>query len=499
MRWIISLAVLFPSFHSYAQITQPIRYEVELNSDSDIFHVAPDQDQDGVIVFHTNAATANKYVNWRFFKLNDSLQEEWSLSYLIDHTLLYHQHKVFKSHLFILLKSAITYDYKVLVINIESGVMGFYEIKSYIPVSINSFEITNRAIFLGGSYNSRPIVLLYYFNLNRTLLLPNLYTLEGDLHHISPNKNSFDVVVSRRVRKNTLIHVYTFDYEGKMLSKDMLFPDGNMSFQNGKIIGSGNYKFLIGTYGFRRSEYSRGFYVADLKDNKNNIKFYNYGDLENFFNFMKEKKVKRIKKRIVRRKEAGKSIKFNYRLQIHNIKEINGELVVLGEAFYPHYKNQTNYSSFSRRSLYTYGNDFQQMRFDGYRYTHAVIVGISKDGDLLWDNSFEINDVENSTLQQVVQVAQTDRELLLCYNYNNYISSKIIREDQVLKIMDPIPISLMHQEDKLKKGFNRDKGGVIKGNGNTFYAYGIQKIKNLKDEEVKLNREVFFVNKVIYK
>lgn len=377
--------------------------------------------------------------------------------------------------------------------------MRYYDIKSYIPVGVSTFEITDKAIFIGGSYNSRPVILLNYFNLDRTLLLPNLYTLKGDLHHISPHNQTFDVVVSQKARKNKTIHIYTFDYEGQMIAKDVLFPEGKMSLQNGKILVSGNSKILFGTYGHRRSKYSRGFYVAELNDKKNDVKYHNYGDLDNFFNFMKEKRVERIKKRIVRRKEAGKKIKFNYRVHINDIKEINGEFVLIGEAFYPHYKSHTNYSSFSSRSLYDYNNYSSQVLIDEYRYTHAVIAGFNEKGDLLWDNFFEINGVKNQRLEQVVRVSQNENELLLCYNNDNTLSTKIIRQDQVLKDKKPTPLMLMHQEDQLKKGFFRDKGGVIKGDGNSFYAYGIQKIKNQKDEGVKLKREVFFVNKVIYK
>jgi hypothetical protein len=66
------------------------------------------------------------------------------------------------------------------------------------------------------------------------------------------------------------------------------------------------------------------------------------------------------------------------------------------------------------------------MAFEGYKYTHAVVFGFDRRGRLIWDNSFEINDVTSYTLDQFVHVSLSDEEMALLYMYENEIRTKVI-------------------------------------------------------------------------
>jgi hypothetical protein len=50
----------------------------------------------------------------------------------------------------------------------------------------------------------------------------------------------------------------------------------------------------------------------------------------------------------------------------------------------------------------------------------------------------------------------------------------------------------------VKNDSGREYGGLEDWYDNTFYAYGVQNLSNKRDRGVKLNREVFFINKIIY-
>jgi len=45
---------------------------------------------------------------------------------------------------------------------------------------------------------------------------------------------------------------------------------------------------------------------------------------------------------------------------------------------------------------------------------------------------------------------------------------------------------------------NSEVGGLKKWYGDYFFAYGVQKIKNLRANGFVINREVFYVNKIVY-
>ncbi len=136
--------------------------------------------------------------------------------------------------------------------------------------------------------------------------------------------------------------------------------------------------------------------------------------------------------------------------------------------------------------------------FEGYRYTHAVVIGFDKNGKLLWDNSFEINDILTFNLERFVHVSLNEEKIALLYVYDNYIRSKVIFENSVIDDKRLTPISSSFEQDVVD-----DKSTKIYGLENwynkMFYVHGTQKIKNLSADGVDLNREVFFIYKVIYK
>jgi len=236
--------------------------------------------------------------------------------------------------------------------------------------------------------------------------------------------------------------------------------------------------------------------VDNLGDQK--IKYYNYADLENFFNYMRAKRRNRVSKRIERKRISGKKIKFNYRLLVHDIIKDGDQYVMVGEAFYPKYSSSSGYTSYTgAHTNFSYPGNYG-MYFVGYRYTHAVVVGFNDKGEVLWDNSFEIDNVLSYNLDQFVHVDSNEERIVLLYLYENEIRTKIIKGNEVLEGESAENIQLSFDDDKLR---NESMGieSLEPWYKNNFYAYGTQNIKNEKDTGVKLNRRVFYVNKVRYK
>ena len=180
----------------------------------------------------------------------------------------------------------------------------------------------------------------------------------------------------------------------------------------------------------------------------------------------------------------GKKIKFNYRLMVHDLVEYNDELLMIGEAFYPHYVYPRFYNPQART----------ERIFDGYKYTHAVVIGFRKDRQLAWDNSFEINDVKTYQLQQFVRVQAEEKRILLMYLFDNVIRSKIILNDEVLEGKTGSKILSGGGDEEL----DRDEENTEKLDawyGKYFYASGTQSLKGRRGTY----RQVFFINKITYR
>ena len=137
--------------------------------------------------------------------------------------------------------------------------------------------------------------------------------------------------------------------------------------------------------------------------------------------------------------------------------------------------------------------------FSGYHYTHAVVIGFNEKGDILWDNSFQINDVVSFQLEQFVHADVQDDKIVLLYLYENEIRTKIISGSEVLEGKSFNNMRLTFEDDVINdKSSYANVGGLEKWYDHNYFAYGVQKIKNLRDTGVNLNRKVFYINKVRY-
>jgi len=289
-----------------------------------------------------------------------------------------------------------------------------------------------------------------------------------------------------------------------------LEPDDDKILTFGRTVSqSGGNQIVAGVYG-RLTEYSRGIFIANVDPEGNYaIKYYNYADLEHFFNYMKAKREKRIKERIQRKKVRGKKIKFNYKLMVDELVTNGDQVVMLGEAFYPHYSYPNAYSAFGARSIYTtaprwagfgpMSNAYRgDLVFDGYQYTHAVVIGFDKAGNLKWDNSFEINDVRTMTLEQFVKIHPEKDRISLVYLFDNVIRTKVIKGSEVVEGKSYDQLHTGFADDLVRERDTRETK-LEHWYGDTFYASGVQNIRKRRDDGMNIARRVFFVNKIAYK
>jgi hypothetical protein len=213
---------------------------------------------------------------------------------------------------------------------------------------------------------------------------------------------------------------------------------------------------------------------------------------------MKANREKRIKNRIERKKIKGKKIKFNYRFLVHELIPYKDQFVMLGEAFYPRYASvdRSSYRFLSPFSWASPGMMYEGRVFDGYYYTHAIVMGFDEDGKLVWDNSFEINDVKTFTLEQFVKLDILSDRLALMYLFDNRIRTKIIQDHLVIEGKTIDPIRTFRENDIVKD--DRSGGNKLEyWYENYLYAYGIQDIVT-SSTAGQAKRRVFFINKVHY-
>lgn len=487
------------AINTHAQINQSNRIEIPLFQSDQSFEIINAQ-QDGLFLLRRLSADKTDAID--LIKLDTTFQQRWHGQLPVSQKFILMGKKVEQGLLYLLFRfqDYTKNDFELFIVDQANGKYTKHTIKNFIPFAPNDFQVTEKAVLIGGYFNRVPVVIYFSLATQKTKVLPGLFNESGELTQVKTYYDgTIDVLISaKNFKGQQTIWVKNYDPDGDLLSNQALDPEENKNLIFARSVKTDNQLQLIaGVYGARNSEYSRGMFIASIDPSgMQNIRYYNFGDLENFFKYMKAKRELRVKSRIERRKIKGKKTRFNYRFMVHQIVPYNNQYILLGEAFYPKYTtvDRTYYSGFfnpSGRSNY-FTRDGRI--FDGYYYTHAVVMGFNNDGDLLWDNSFEINDVKTFTLEQFVKLEIQEDKIALLYLFENELRTKIIKGNQVLegKISEPIETKI--DKDIISRNTS-DINHLEYWYTQYFYAYGIQEISNPTFGK----RKVFFINKVSYK
>jgi len=498
--YILSIVLLGLPWLSSAQIVQPDRIEIEVESSSNEF-VVVSADENGLLIFRDSEERDKKGKHiWEFLKYNTALEQEWKRTLSLESDYILRGYDYDKGQVCILFQDGPYQErsWPMLNMSLESGDTVEHTINQVVPVNLEYFEIVGQTVVLGGQLNYKPVVIHYDMLTRRLRALPGIYQENGELIDIIPNEqeNTFDVLIgemnNQRVKTVTL---KAYDQYSNLLQSAPLDTEDRKNLLDAQVTEfDGEKQFLAGTYGPRKSRYSRGLFIASIQpDGQQDIKYYNYGDLSNFFSYMRDKRKERIKKRIERKRQKNKKLKFNYRMTIHELIADNGKYILLGEAYYPKYNNYY-YSGFYGG----YPSRYDNMYFDGYRYTHAIAVCFDKKGNLLWDHAFKLDNAQSMQLKQLVHVNVQNDSVVLMYSYEKEIKTKIIKNNGEYDETTTSPIKLAYESDELKNKNDSDIAGIRKWYGEYFYVHGTQDIKNKNTSSLYQKRKVFFINKVAY-
>jgi len=491
--WLLLTCCLQPSLAQ--QLQQSNRYELPLSRDEHFYEIIPAQDH-GVYLYRRLASHPNDQLE--LIKLDTVFHEDWKGYLPVDRKLLLMGKKTDNDFLYLLFRyyDYTRNDFQVVALDHSNGKFLVHVIRNFIPFAPSEFQVTKNGVLIGGYYNHVPVVMYYSFATHKSKILPGLANETGELTQIKLYPDAtFDVVIcARNFEGQKTVWLKNYDADGNLQNNFALRPEtGKHLIFARSMKTTDNTQLIAGVYGARNSEYSRGLFLAAIDEKGDEkVRYYGYGDLENFFKYMKAKREARVKERIQRRKIKGKKIKFNYRFLVHEIVPYNNQYVLLGEAFYPHYTTvSSGYGAFG--NPYFNGSMIRDGRiFDGYQYTHAVVMGFDHQGRLLWDNSFEINDVRTYTLEQFVKLEVKKDKIVLLYLFENQLRTKIIQNNEVLegKTFEPIRT---HASNEIVKRDQSDINKLEYWYNGYFYAYGVQEITGPSGK-----RRVFYINKITY-
>lgn len=368
----------------------------------------------------------------QFIHVDTAFNQKWTGLLTITKKYVYARHFVIGNYAYFLFHHREFSDlgFQVYQIDLTTGNFTRYNVNNYIPFLPTHFKVTESGMLIGGYFTGKiPVVLFFNFNTTKSKVLPALFNEPGELLQIdSSDDQTFSILISsKNEQRQKTLWIKKYSSSGDLIQNNVLNPSENQSFLFGQLISlSDGTQLLAGTYGNRNSEFSKGLYITRFAKDADTTQYYPFSELQNFFSYLKTQRAARVKERIYRKTIKGKKIRLQYRFLVNEIISHQDEIVLLGEAFYPVYKNLD-------RNYLGGGLAPGGAIFDGYKYTHAVIIGFDKNGDLRWDNSFEITDVKSYTLEQFVKIDIQKNKIILFYLANNKIRYKFISDNQLVE------------------------------------------------------------------
>jgi len=174
----------------------------------------------------------------------------------------------------------------------------------------------------------------------------------------------------------------------------------------------------------------------------------------------------------------------------HQLISRDGKYYYLGESYFPTYRTETY-------QTYINGRWVTQTRtvFDGYQYTHAVLACFDKEGELIWDNTFEMwpSFKPYRIIEFITQSIDPDGRIDLLFASRNAIFMKSFNtEGKIMRESNYTGIATRDDDERVKYSLPMMEHWY----GNTFLTYGHQRIKDKSQKVGQKTRSVFFMNKV---
>ncbi len=414
-------------------------------------------------------------------------------------------------------------NFKIIKVNIGPGFVETFDINPIDKFEITEFQTIGYSVFLAGMVRNESVLIYTQLNTGQSKLLPTAIKGTSVIQSMELDTLHQLIHVSFAVKKGKQTKIIGRSYEqtGKLYSEISVTPEDDYSLLNGRVqILNDSTQLLVGTYGYRNMQSSsnpasQGFYISKVVNERTSYtRYHSFTSFSNFFQFLNERQQEKIERKIQKKKETGNDLKLNYQLLVHDIVPYRGKYLLVAEVFYPDFKYQTPglgggysygrgipyrsglYNPYLYNPMYS-GRGYNQQVFDGFVYTHAIVAGISDEGDLLWDNSINFDEVKSMTLRQKIKL-QNDAmgNSKLAYSQEGDIKSKIIKENHVIDPDRTLDNRTLHEADKVKRTSSDD---VDYWFGNYFISWGFQRIINGEDvNAAKARRNVFYLNKISF-
>jgi hypothetical protein len=514
------LFFLIPS-ESDGQAVQTHRYERTQKGGDEYYTIISLNEEGLALLRERDKYTGNKKL-WELVLLDTALQERKTIEFHLEDRYPLIGYEVTPGNIYLLYRTGETVKNNLLLIefNIADGIeTQRHEIKPELDFKITHFSRIASSLVLGGYVSNDPTIILYNMVEKNIKVVPGFFIKDNELVDLRVNQNqTFNVIlIDRSQRAERKLVFKTFDETGKLLLEDIVPIDDDKSLQTSISSALQREELIVlGTWGEKQAKQSSGFFSLSVDPfSEQKIKYYHFGEMNHFLDYLNPKRAERIKKNTKEDLEQGRKPSFVSYVIPFKVMENKEGYFLLAEIYNnvsittpyynspygnPYYANPYYYNPFwpgyypgMRYRPYSYGQNVKNP--DEIKTYASVVIAFDPKGNFLWDQSIKLDNIEKPSLDQVSDFYYDGSKVLFLYKKESELKIKTVSTASDDTIDEVQKIKLKDAGDEVRNEKNNDTG-LKHWTQNTFYVWGYHTVRNLNLKEDRV-RDVFYINKLV--
>lgn len=524
-RILILLIFLIPMSATMAQVKFLTRFEVRGQPYDPVFEMM--RIPDGLVSFRTyQARNFSSEKVFQFFKTNQDLKSGGLIELNLRPGFEMIGYDIEGENLFVLMAkgSNTNADKYILQVNLESN-QGFeFSVENLLNMDLVEFLVQNRKAVFMGNAESRPALQIFDLDDKSIRTVQGVYGNNTQVLQIRkmPELESLEVVISRRGQyKNRETSIITFDMEGNLIREVKVdqFGESGQEILEGLLLADQNYQqVMIGAFGQEGRSAYQGAYIMEINEfGEYEFKLYTLEDFPNFYNYLPEKQKVKKDQSVVKEVEKSKIPSINNTFSIRDVKETKDAYFLYFDQINVIYSRGSRSGGFSPTNNYRYDqanrmgytptlnglavlpNNSISQAFtitNEYQYQSAHFIKISKEGQVLWDNSATYNDFTTDYPEAFGEMAVVGDDVYHLYVENEVIKASFFRNGEKIFEHQSFDLELADEGDRLK---NTDLSTLRLAHWYDQYYIltGQQSIRFLNSDNREEVRDVFFMSKIL--
>jgi len=514
--------VILVSFNLTAQFTQPAIYERSHKESDRTFLVVSMGDKGIALIRDTEKFEGNKK-NWEIIFVDSALNESWATKFEIDQRMNILGHDYRDGNIYLIFEEPENIGRQINLTEIifSERVVNQHKFKPDVNIRYTHFSVLkNKAVFAGYLMN-QPTILMYDLSNESTKVIPGTFFTKVELMDVRNNSNdTFNVLLMERDSKShKKLTVRTYDSNGVLLMDDIITIDEDKTIV--EAISSTlvhDELVIMGTWTYGSNKQAAGIFSVMVDPfNEQKVNYYDFAELSHFLDYLKPKKVSKIKAKAEWRKSAGKTPEFRTHLYPIKIEENKQGFTLLGEVYDPpsnyynsRYSSPYGYSPYNYYSPYGYspygiGSPYRYYNSpNGYPYStnssssydtrmiHSSLIFFDEHGKLVSDQSLKFPEIKLESKEQVSDFITLGTRTAMVCKEEKEIVAKINEADGTVILAEKITPALKNPNETIRSE-SQENSAIRFWYGRCFYVYGYHKIK---DNTEKDSRNVFYINKI---